>query len=77
LLDAGETASVEWLGVVSRWGELDFGAIRGGSPGVRSMLGTRRPFGKVGVEGFLDVAGHGEVDGAGNVVPFESDAAIH
>ena len=34
LLDAGETASVEQLGVVSRWGELDFGAIRGGSPGV-------------------------------------------
>jgi hypothetical protein len=51
-LDAGETAGVEWFGVVSRWGELDFGAIRGGSPGVRSMLGTRRTFGKVGVEGF-------------------------
>jgi len=41
------------------------------------MLGTRRTFGKVGVEGFLDVAGHGEVDGAADVVPFESDAAIH
>ena len=53
-LDAGETASVKWFGVVSRWGELDFGAIRGGSPGVRSMLGTRRTFGKVGVEGYFD-----------------------
>jgi len=77
LLDAGETAGVEWFGVVSRWGELDFGAIRGGSPGVRSMLGTLGTFVKVGFEGFFDVAGHGEVDGAGNVVPFESDAAIH
>ena len=76
-LDAGETASVEWVGVVSRWGELDFGAISGGSPGVRSMLGTRWTFGKEGVEGFLDVPGHGEVDGAGDIVPFESDAAIH
>ena len=64
-------------GVVSRWGELDFGAKRGGSPGVRSMLGTLRMFGKVGVGGFLDIPGHGEVDGAGDVVPFESDAAIH
>jgi len=54
LLDAGETASVEWCGVVSRWSELDFGAIRRGSPGVRSMLGTRWTFGKVGVEGFFD-----------------------
>ena len=26
---------------------------------------------KVGFEGFFDVAGHGEVDSAGNVVPFE------
>jgi len=51
-LDAGETAGVEWFGVVSRWGELDFGAIRGGSPGVRSMLGTLRTFVKVGFEGF-------------------------
>jgi len=41
------------------------------------MLGTLWPFVKVGFEGFFDVAGHGEVDGAGNVVPFESDAAIH
>ena len=40
-------------------------------------MGTRRTFCKVGVEGFLDVPGRGEVDGAGNVVPFESDAAIH
>ena len=40
-------------------------------------MGTRRTFGKVGVEGFLDVPGHGEFDGAGDVVPFESDAAIH
>ena len=76
-LDADETAGVKWFGVVSRWGELDFGAIRGGSPGVRSMLGTLRTFGEVGVEGFFDVAGHGEVNGVGDVVPFESDAAIH
>ena len=76
-MDAGETAGVEWFGVVSWWGELDFGAIRRGSPGVRSMLGTRRTFGKVGVKGFFNGTGHGEVDGAGNVVPFESDAAIH
>ena len=26
-LDSGKTAGVEWFGVVSRWGELDFGAI--------------------------------------------------
>jgi len=38
------------------------------------MLGTRRTFGKVGVEGFFNVAGHGEVDGAGNVVPQYIDA---
>ena len=76
-MDAGETASVKWFGVVSRWGELDFGAISRGSPGARSMLGTRRTFGKVGVEGFLDIPGHGEVNGVGDIVPFESDAAIH
>jgi len=57
-LDAGETAGVEWFGVVSRWGELDFGALRGGSPGVRSMLRTLWTFGMVGLEGFFDVAGH-------------------
>jgi hypothetical protein len=41
------------------------------------MLGTLRTFVKVGFEGFFDVVGHGEVNTAGNVVSFESDAAIH
>ena len=77
MLNSDKTAGVEWFGVVSRWGELDFGAIRRGSPGVRSMVGTLWTFVKVGFEGFFDVAGHGEVDGAADVVPFESDAAIH
>ena len=30
MLDAGETAGVEGFVVVSWWGELDVGAIRGG-----------------------------------------------
>jgi hypothetical protein len=64
-LDSGKTAGVEWFGVVSRWGELAFG-----SPGVRSMLGTLEAFVKVSFEGFFDVTRHGEVDGAGSVVPF-------
>ena len=70
MLDSGKTAGVEWFGVISRWDELDFGAIRRGGPGVLSMLGTLGTFVKTGFEGFFDVTRHGEVDGAGSVVPF-------
>jgi len=36
LLNSDKTAGVEWFGVVSWWGELDFGAIRRGGPGMHA-----------------------------------------
>ena len=51
-LDSGKTTGVEWFGVVSRWVELDFGAIGRSGPGVRSMLGTLGTFVKVTFEAF-------------------------
>ena len=78
MLNSDKTAGVEWFGVVSWWGELDFGAIRRGGPGMHaSMLGTLGMFVKVSFEGFFDVAGHGEVDGTGGLVSFEREATIH
>ena len=44
---------------------------------MRSMLGTFGTLVKVSFEGFFYVARHGEVDGAGVVVPFERDSTIH
>jgi len=44
---------------------------------MRSMLRTLGTFVKVTFEGFFNVAGHREVDGAGGVVSFERDATIH
>jgi hypothetical protein len=56
--------------------ELSRGAVVGRSPGMRRVLRTgRRRVVKLG-ECFLDVVGHGHVDGSCGVVLSESEAAV-
>ena len=65
----------EWRGVgIGR--VLDGGAVVGWIPGVRGVLRTCGGHVHEFVECAGDVAWHGDVDGAGGVVPFEGEAAI-
>jgi hypothetical protein len=55
---------------------LDGGAIVGRIPGMGRVLGTVGSGMHEFMEGVGNVAGHGEVDGAGQVIPFEGKAAV-
>lgn len=63
--------------IVSGFGELLFGAVSRNSPTMRGVL---RAFGRgvrEALKDFGDIAGHGEIDGAGVVIPVEMDPAIN
>ncbi len=75
-LEASFVGRVHWWRVVGRSGELGLGAVVGARPSVGGVL---RPSGRgVGetLEGFFDVAGHGDVESACRIVPVEGEAEI-
>ena len=55
---------------------MSFGAVDGGGPRVRGMLGGSRGVVLETVEGTSDVARHGNIHGTGGVVPLEIKATI-
>lgn len=75
-LESSDFGSVKFGGGVFFFGELGRGTVERLGPGRGSMLGAA--FGRMfeTSEGFGDVAGHGEIDSAGFVVPFERDATV-
>lgn len=75
-LESGDASGVEGSGGVFVFRKLRSGAVGGFDPSVRRMLWTGRCRMMEFVEGIGDVSGHGEIDGAVDIVPGEGDAAV-
>ena len=76
VLEMCERFRVEAGGRVGVRSVLDGGAVGGRVPVMRRVVGTCGGRVKKLVDGVGDIAGHGEIDGAGGVVPFEVETAV-
>jgi hypothetical protein len=76
-MEAGERLFGEWWRRVFGVGVLDRGAVGWGVPGVgSSMLGACGVRMLESLEGACNVARHGDIDGAVEIVPVEGESAI-
>jgi hypothetical protein len=76
LLDAGDASFVQARRRVDGRCELGGGAVLWLGPGMGRVLGTGwSRMGEV-LEGFGDITRHGEINGAGSVVPLEVEAEV-
>ena len=76
LLESGEADGVEGRRGVVKGGKLNGSAVVGSQPFVGRRLGSIGCRMLETVKGSFEVAGHGDVAGSINVVPFESEAKV-